>query len=349
MRLQTISFLLAALCCSGCGRSRVETTQSNQIVVGKLLIQIPAVRISRANRANDDTEKFLEDQMMALRGPKLRSAAEEMLLKEHATWKPSEVKLEIARVRGGSVISLVGRGGANDCARALINLIMDGYLTTVGSDKPNASNLKDETSRTEKGLQEAELAWNSFKLNNDLAHAASNLASLQRRLKQFTAARLFYQNEMESSASLSLEQDIERRKISSNLPPDMPAEFAAIARVTPTASELAYLAVIRQSNAAATEAARKEATNDREARLDSHRRQVEILNDLMGGIQTNIANLSAVQQQARVIEQSYISAESTYKMAKSREMNDGMSPDNSVTPSVMASVVERASVTTDGK
>ncbi len=317
--------------------------------MGKLLIQIPAVRTSRANRANDNTEKFLEDQMMVLRGPKLRSAAEEMLLKEHATWKPSEINLEIAPIRDGSVISLVGRGGAKDCTQALINLIMDGYLTTVGSDKPNGLNLKDETARTEKGLQEAELAWNSFKLNNDLAHATSNLASLQRRLKQFTAARLFYQNEMESSASLSLEQDIERRKVSSNLPPDMPAEFAAIARVTPTASELTYLAVIRQSNAAATEAARKEATNDREARLDSHRRQVEILDDLIGGIQANLAKLSSVQQQAQVFERSFISAETAYKTAKSREMNDGMSPDNSVAPHVMASIVERASVVTDGK
>lgn len=285
--------------------------------------------------------------MMALRGQKLRNSAGEMLLKEHATWKPSEVKLDIARIRGSSVITLVGRGGATDCARALINLIMDGYLTTVGSDQPNGSNFKNETAKTEKGLREAEQAWNSFKLNNDLAHATSNLSTLQRRLKQLTTARLFYQKEMETSTSLSLEQDIERRRMSSNLPSDMPAEFAAIARVTPTASELAYLAVIRQSNAAATEAARKGVTNDRESRLDSHRRQVEILEDLIGGIQTDMAKLTAMQQQAQVIEQTYSSAETAYKTAKSREMNDGMSTDNSVAPLVMASVVERATVAAD--
>lgn len=285
---------------------------------------------------------------MALRGPKLRNAAEELLLKEHANWKPSEVELDITRVRGSSVVSLVGRGGATECASALINLMMDAYLKTIGSGQTNVSNYIEEAAKAEKELQEAEHAWNSFKLDNDTMHAATNLASLQRRSKQLSSARVFYKREIETSSGLSLEQDIERRRMSSGLPADMPAEFAVIARITPTANEFAYLTALRQTNAVATEAAHKEAKIDSEGRLDSQRRQIEVLGELLAGIQGEINKLSDLQLQAQKIEQIYKSAETAYKLSKERELNDGIVSNDSVAPNVVASVVERASVAVDG-
>lgn len=345
MRFQAISILLTALSCTGCDRSRSheKVNSDSHVVVGKLLIQAPAYRKFGA-KSDDHAENFWEEQIKALRGPKLRQAAESKLLKDHAHWEPSVVKLEVAHIRGSSIASLIGRGGSADCASLLINLIMDEYLSSIALNRIHGSEFKSETVITQKRLKDAELAWNSFKLNHDLAQAASNLAALQRRLKQLTAAKTFYQREMESSASLSLEQDIQRRRTYVNSPPDMPAEFAAIARVSPTASELAYLEVIRQTNAVAIDAARKEVTNDRAVRLDSHRRQVEILDELLGEIQADIAKLSALQHESQAIEQAYLSAESAYQLAKAKEMNEGMIPENSDAPPVMASVLERATV-----
>lgn len=349
MRLPTNLFIVVALCCASCGRSRshAESDRGAKVVVGKLLIQTPAIRSSKT-RHGDDAEKFLDDQIVILRSPNLRKTSQEALLKEHADWKPDEITLDVARPRGGSVISLIGRGGSTDCARSLINLMMDAYLASIGPVAPNGSTLKTDSAKLDKELQEAERAWNGFKLDNDMAHLPSNLASLQRRLKQLSSAKSFYQQEMDSSPRLSLEQDIERRRQVSALPPDMPAEFAGIARISPTPSELAYLTALRQTNAAATEAARKEATVDRESRLDSYRRQIETLGELTTGIQAEIEKINTLQQQSQKIEQAYVKAESAYKAAKESEVKDGIASYNSVSPNVAASIVERASVATDG-
>ena len=347
MRVQIFSLCLVAVCLTGCGRSkpRAEGVKGTQVVVGKLLIQTPTG--SRVKQS-DAAEKVLEDQMLILRGLPLRTTAEGTLRKEHADWKPAEVKLDVARVRGSSVISLVGRGGATNCARGLIDQMMATYLASVGSAKIHESSLKSETARIEKELQEAEHAWNSFKLDNDMVHASSTLASLQNRLQKLTVAQGFYKQEMDSSSRLSLEQDIERRKTATALPPDMPAEFAVLARVSPTATELSYLTALRQTNPVATEAARKEAAKERDARQDSHRRQSEVLAELLGEVQKDIDKLGALQQQAQKIEQTYKTAETAYKRAKETEMKDGIAAYSSITPNVVASVVEKASLATEG-
>lgn len=338
MYVRTVSLFLLVVCCAGCGRSRLrpDAPSGKPVVVGKLLIQSPGVRTS------DDSEKFLGDQIKILQGPKLREKADEMLVKDHPDWVPSDIKLEIGHVRGSATVSLVGHGGATDCARALIDLMMDIYLTTVVPSTKSVANFKDESVRLEKNLLEAERAWNGFKLDHDMAHADSNQTSLKRRLKQFSNAREFYQREIESSTSLSLEQDIERRKASHSLPPDMPTEFAILARITPSPSELAYLIANKQTNAVATEAARKEAAQEKEARLDSHRRQLGLITELLGGIESDIQKLNALKLEALKIEQTYMSVESAYKMAKEAEKNDDLSAYNTIAPPVRASIIERA-------
>lgn len=345
MRVRTVSLFLLAICCAGCGRSRVrpDASSGSPVVVGKLLIQSPGVR------NNEESEKFLGKQIEILQGPKLRNMAEERLLKDHSDWSPSEIKLEIGHVRGSATVSLVGRGGATDCARALIDLMMDIYLTTVGPSSKSVTNLKSESAKMEKNLMETERAWNGFKLDHDMAHTDSNQTSLQRRMKQYSNARAFYQREIDSSTSLSLEQDIERRNASHSLPPDMPAEFAVIARTASTPSELAYLIAIKQTNAVATEAARKEAAHEKELRLESHRRQLGLIIELMRGIESDIEKLNILKQEALKIEQTYTAADHAYKMAKVAEKNDGMAAYNSVAPTIIASVVERASAATDVK
>jgi predicted nucleic acid-binding Zn-ribbon protein len=245
-------------------------------------------------------------------------------------------------MKGGNVVSVIGRGASPEYSGALVDAVMEAYVISVRpAEGETGTGLGSEIDRAEKGLQEAERAWTSFRLEHDISRLDSDLSAAERRQKRLGVAEDFYQRELDWVAKLTLEQDITRRQASAALPPEMPAELAALARTTLTVGEVAYLSALKGANAPAIEAARKEAEKDREDRARSMRKQMEIGRDLARAAAAEIARLRALQKESESLQARHRAAGAAYADVKSREKNMGNHLNDSVHPVV--SITERAS------
>ena len=137
MRIIIASMLAAACCCAGCKRSGKSkgTGQNEHVMVGKLLIQ-PHIGKNSGGKSDPDHESLLESQLKTLRSPDMRKLAEAAILNDHPDWKPSEIKLDVERIRRSSVVSITGRGSDPDCARVLIDGVMNLYVASVSPVRP---------------------------------------------------------------------------------------------------------------------------------------------------------------------------------------------------------------------
>ncbi len=254
---------------------------------------------------------------------------------------PAPVAIQVERVRGSNIVSVIGRGDSPDFSSALVDAVMEAYVASVNpaeADKGASSAADNEDA--EKNLQEAERAWTAFRVEHDLARLKSDLAAAERRQKRLAVAKSFYEQELGLADKLNLEQDIRRRQASSTIPPEMPAELAALVRTSLTVGELAYLSALRGGNAPVLEAAKIEAEKDREERTRSFRKQMEIATDLATTTAGEIARLQALQTESTRLQSLHQAAEAAYVEKKSREKNLGPGLNNSVRP--MVSITERA-------
>ncbi len=331
--------LVAILCCAGCDRGarkgkKGETEPSGRIAVGKLLIIPPVFETARGS-AYDAGEGFVEQQLATLGGAEIRRQAEDFLQKNHPEIKPAPVNIQVARVKGSNIVSVIGRGESFEYNVALVDAVMEAFVIFVSPKKTEKSaTFMADTNSAEKNLKEAERAWTAFRLEHDVSRLNAELSSMERRQKRFVVANSFYEQELDQAAKLTLEQEIRRRQISRDLPSEMPAELAALVRTTLTVAELAYLSALRGTNAPAAEAARKEAEKDGEERVRSIRKQVEIAGDLSSTAASEIARLKLLQMESENLQARHRAAESDYNEKKSREKNMNGGLNDSVHPVV---------------
>lgn len=344
MRSLARLLLAAVLGCAACDARRGEGGAAQEapgtVAVGKLVISPPALETALGS-ARDAGEAFIEQQLTLLRGDEIRKQAVAALKKSKPDLQPDPVVIVVARMTGSNVVSVSGRGGTPQANGALVDAIMEAYVAAVRPrEVERDAAAVASSSEAEKGLREAERAWNTFRLEHDIAALQSNRAGAQRRLKRLEVARNYYEQELAMAAKLPLDQDLQRRQASPMLPQDMPAEFAALARSTLTVGELAYLSALKQTNAGATAAALKEATKDQGERVTSNRKQLEIVNDLLKSVQAEIAKLEGNEVEAAKLEVRLKTAEARYRQTKAHEKNVGAGPNNPVHPVV--SIMERA-------
>jgi hypothetical protein len=338
--------LVAALCCAGCDRGRhkgkvgAAEPGGGPVAVGKLIITLPLSEAARAN--GDEAGGGIEQQLDALGGAEIRRQAEDFLRKNHPDLKPVPVDIQVARVKGSNVVSVIGRGESPEYSGALVDALMEAYVTSVRpAEAKTVAGPGAETGDAEKALKAAERAWTVFRLEHDLPRLDLELSAAQRRQKRLGVAETYYEQELGLSAKLTLEQEIMRLQASPGLPPNMPAELAALVRTTLTAGEIAYLSALKGANAPAVEAARKEAEKDREDRARSLRKQKEIAGDLALTTAAEITRLQSVQKESERLQALHKAAEAAYAESKIREKNMDGRLNDSVHPVV--SITERAS------
>jgi len=342
--------LVAAFCCAGCGRGKQkgktgEAETAGLVAVGRLVITPPPLDASKGNRY--EAAGGIEQELDALGGAEIRRQAEEFLRKNCPEIKPAPVAIQVERMKGSNVVSVIGRGASPEYSGALVDAVMEAYVVSVRpAEVESGAGLAAQTDDAEKGLKEAEQAWTRFRLEHDLSRLDSDLAAAERRQKRLGVAEEFYQRELDWAAKLTIEQDLTRRQASPTLPAEMPAELATLVRTTLTAAELAYLSALRGANAPAIEAARKEAEKDREDRARSMRKQMEIGRDLARATGAEIARLRSLQTESERLQARHRAAEAAYAGIKSREKNMGAHLNDSVRPMVF--ITERAGKAKEG-
>jgi hypothetical protein len=338
--------LVVALCGTGCDRAKNKSKRrpaevGGSVAVGKLVITPPAMETARGS-AYEAGEAFIEQQLGLLGGAEIRRQAEDFLKSSRPELKPAPAVIQVERLKGSNIVSVIGRGDSPEFSAALVDAVMEAYVTAARPAEPsNAVGATADTEGAEKNLKEAERAWTAFRLDHDLSRLKTDLAAAERRQKRLAVAKSFYEEELGLGDKLSLEQDIRRRQVSSGLPPEMPAELAALVRTTLTVGELAYLSALKGTNAPATEAARKEAEKDREDRIRSLRKQMEIAGELATAAADDIARLASLQKESAKLEAQRQAAEAAYAEKKAHEKNMGGGLNDSAHP--MVSITERAS------
>jgi hypothetical protein len=345
MHLVCRLLLAAVLCLTGCdrgkkkGKTRVDDP-GDIVLVGKLVITPPAMETARGS-ALEAGEGYIEQQVGVLRGAEIRQQAENFLKSSRPELAPAPVTLQVERVKGSNSISVIGRGESPDFSGALVDAVMEAYVAFVNpAETEQGANPAADKAAAEKSLQEAERAWAAFQLEHNLSRLKSDLAAAERRQKRLAVAKAFYEQELDLAGKLSLEQDIRRRQATSILPPEMPAELAALVRTTLTVGELAYLSALSGKNAPVTEAAKAEAEKDRAERTRSFGKQKEIAEDLTTTTAREITRLQALQAESTRLQSLHQAAEAAYVEKKSRERNLEPGLNNSVRP--MVSITERA-------
>lgn len=342
--------LAAALCCAGCDRGKHKGKKGvaepgGLVAIGKLVITPPPMEAAKGNRY--EAGGGIEKQLDALEGAEIRRQAEDFLRKNHPEIKPASVAIQVERMKGSNIVSVIGRGTSPEYSSALVDAVMEAYVISVRpAEAGTGAALTAETDNAEKGLKEAERAWTIFRLEHDLSRLNADLSAAERRQNRLGVAETFYGQELDLAAKLTLEQDITRRQASTPLPREMPAELAALVRTTLTVGEIAYLSALKGANAPAVEAARKEAEKDREDRARSMRKQMEIARDLAAGTAADIARLRSLQKESERLQALHRAAEAAYAVIKSREKNMDGRLNDSVHPVV--SITERASRTGGG-
>lgn len=345
MRSACRLLLVAAICCAGCDRSRHKGKRggaevAGPVAVGKLVITPPALETAKGS-AYDAGEGFIDQQLLALGGDEIRRQAEDFLKKNQPDLKAAPVTLQTSRIKGSNIVSVIGRGESPEYNAALVDAVMEAYVNSVRPvETEKEASVTADAEDAEKALREVERVWTAFRVEHDLTRLKNELAVVERRGKRLAVATDFYQQELNLSAKLTIDQDIRRRQASPGLPSDMPAELAALYRTTLTVGELAYLNALRGTNSPVTEAARKEAEKDQEERLRSIRKHMEIAAELTASTAAEIARLQSLQKESETLEARHQAAEKVYVEKKTREKNMGGGLNDSVHP--MVSITERA-------
>lgn len=340
--------LVVAFCCAGCDRDKNKSKKAasgadGSVAVGKLVITPPSMEIPKGS-AHEAGEGFFEQQLEVLGGAEVRRQAEEILQKKSPEIKAVPVAVQLARMKGSNIVSIVGRGDSSKYRAALVDAIMEAYVNFVCPPETElaAKSLADAKS-AEKNLQEAERAWTAFRLENDPTRLSSDLSAAERSQKRLAVAISYYEQELNMTAKLTLEQDIRRRQASPSLPSEMSAELAALVRTTLTVAEIAYLSGLKGTSAPVTEAARKEAGKDREERVRSIRKQLEIARDLSATTAVEIVRLQSLRLESDKLQASHQAAGAEYAKKKSLEKMIGGGLNNTAHP--MISIIEYASKT----
>jgi uncharacterized protein involved in exopolysaccharide biosynthesis len=329
---------------AGCDRAKQKPRQvaeSSSAAIGKLIVRPPAGVAAGASGSKAE-ELFYEKQIGILSSPDIRQKAEAAVLRSKPALKIEPVAIQVVREQNGSVLSVIGRSTSSEFARALVDEIMDAFVATKARDKTgDGDESSTQLAAARKELSEAERAWASYKLDHDTGRLASDRSDAERLVRRFEVSLKWFQTEVEAVSKLSVEDDIKRRQTAGNLPAEMPAEFALTARVSPTMGELGYLSAMKSANDAAIRAAKDSATKDRESRVETLRKQIELLGELLADSKKKLAELSDSSSKAADLQGRLTAAEQKVQTITKQEQSDALKGAETQSPGA-ASIVERA-------
>jgi hypothetical protein len=332
----------------GCrkGASKGKTQTGSGVAVAKLIVQPTGSGSDELTiGALDD---FYDKQIRLLNHDELKGMAQKKAFEANSELPAAAVTLQVARMSGNSIITLIGRSESPRLASSFLNELINTYVQRVqgviADDleiRARTETVRAKKAAAEKGLREAEKKLALFKLDHEATHAETDKAASQAKLKRLESARGFYQAELDITAKADLETDLQRRRNLVTPPADMPEEFQRLINSNLTPNEQAYVDALGRNDPATTKVTRLLAEGDQKARIESFKLQLGTVKQLTEDLQKRIREIEAAETSVKSLASAVDVARKAYDELKTAELQNDVTGAGNQPPGVLVTIIEK--------
>ena len=198
-------------------------------------------------------------------------------------------------------------------------------------------------------MRESEKKLALFKLDHEAAHAETDKANAQSKLKRLESARAFYQAELDITAKTDLETDLQRRKSVLVPPADMPEEFLRLINSNLTPNEQAYVDSLSRNDPATTKATRILAETDQKARIESFKLQLSTVKQLSDDLQKRIKEIETSEATVKALTEAVDKARRSYEQLKDEELKSNIPGEGKQASGVLVTIIEKPATVSAGR
>lgn len=338
---------------SACHRaSIIENDSQSQVVVAKIIVQPNKKTVS--NLHNRSLEDFYDHQVSLLESVELKGLAEKKV--SSANQDGNTLKLQVARIKGSSVLNIIARSASPTYAKAYLESLLEEYILKVQGTRDDTAQGKlpnpDEQVQIDAAYQKVQAAEKNlamFKLENESFNLETERSIAQRRVKRLDTALAFYRAELEQMSKLGLENDIRRRVSPSAPPTEMPEEFARMVSVGLTPNEQAYLDALSKTDERTKTVTKTLAEMDMKARADSYNHQADAVLELANDLNKRLGEIERKLKEAGRLEGELAQTRGIYDGLKTPPTNKEPSSKDTEVEGVIVSVMESPTLLLNGK